>query len=315
MGAVKNRSEARSHLLSTGWIAPEEPVALEALTRVLHAVIANTKPPQPTMTILTSVAYILTEQMENGIIASITDKISLHINETFTTLTTDLHNRLNQQVKAATETTQSQAALTANLLKAQEKLEETTQNILKKSYSQVAAAAATTPTYTQTPTPLVLADQVRLQNREEIKRRQVLIEFDWNLDLQLKKMSETVLSEKAKDAINTVWAASPNPKPELPRVKGVVLLCNRGLLLELNTVAVADWICNEMNWVNVLRNIGSGASIKDSSYQVIVQFIPVRFDPGDDEMHRGFETVNDLLPNSVLKTEWIKPVKDRRENQ
>ena len=171
-------------------MAPGEPVTLETLARVLHTVVANTKLPQPTVTILSSVAYILMDQMETGILANYTDKISLHINETFTALITDLHDRLDQQVKAVTETAQSQATLTANLLKAQEKLEETTQTILKKSYSQAPATAATTPTYTQTPTPPVSADQVRLRNREEIKRRQVLIEFDRSQDLQLENMSD-----------------------------------------------------------------------------------------------------------------------------
>ena len=128
-------------------------------------------------------------------------------------------------------------------------------------------------------------------------------------------MSETVLGEKVKDAINTTWAATPEPKPTLPRVKGVVLLCNGGLLLELDLAEAADWMCDEANHASILRNIGSGASIKNRSYQVIVQFIPVRFDPDDDEMCRDFETTNDLQPNSILKTEWIKPVKDRRENQ
>ena len=315
LGAVKNATEAKNHLLATGWIAPGETAAPETLARVLFAVIAKSKLSQSTATTLSSVAHIMTEQLEDGMLTDITDKISSHIKETISMLTTDLHDRLDQQVKAVTETAQSQATLTANLLKAQEKLEEATQTVMKKSYSQAAAAAVTTPTYTQTPTPPISADQIRLRNREEIKRRQVLIEFDRNLDLQLENMSETVLGEKAKDAINTTWAATPEPKPALPRVKGAVLLRNGGLLLELNTAEAADWTCDEANRASILRNIGSGASIKNRSYQVIVQFIPVRFDPDDDEMRRDFETTNDLQPNSVLKMEWIKPVKDRRENQ
>ena len=111
--------------------------------------------------------------------AHMADKISLHINETLTMLTSDLHNRLDQQVKAVTETAQSQATLTANLLKAQEKMDKSTQNVLKCTYSQVTATATTTtPTYTQTQHQPLSADQIRLRNREEIKKRQVLIEFD-----------------------------------------------------------------------------------------------------------------------------------------
>ena len=128
-------------------------------------------------------------------------------------------------------------------------------------------------------------------------------------------MSEVVLARKAKDAINTVWAASPEPKPSLPKVRAAVLLRSGGLLLELDSAVAAEWMCNDANRASVLANIGSGASIKNRSYQVIVQFIPVQFDPNNDEMHRQFEEANDLQPNSVLKMEWIKPIKDRRESQ
>ena len=316
IGAVKNSDEARGHLLSTGWVAPGESFAAETLARVLFATVANSpRLAQATATVLTSVAYILTEEMEMGIMANVADKISSHIRDTMSTLTTDLHDRLDQQVKAVSKTAQAQATLTESLLKAQEKLDETTQNVLKKTYSQAVAAAATTPTFTQNPTPQISADQIRLRNREEIKQRQVLIEFDQSRDQQLENMSETVLGQKAKDAINTVWAAAPNPKPTLPKIKGVVMLRNGRLLLELDTATSARWLCEEENRAKVLENIGSGASIKNRSYQVIVQFIPVHFDTDDDEMLKQFEEANDLQPRSVLKAEWIKPIKDRREGQ
>ena len=90
---------------------------------------------------------------------------------------------------------------------------------------------------------------------------------------------------------------------------------NGGLLLELNTTEAAEWLCNDANKTDVLNNIGSGATIKNRTYQVIVQFIPVQFEPEDDDGLRQLEVLNDLQPNSILKAEWIKPVKDRKENQ
>ena len=128
-------------------------------------------------------------------------------------------------------------------------------------------------------------------------------------------MSETVLNRKTKDAINTVWAITPKPKLALPRVKVAVLLRNGGLLLELDRAEAAEWLCNDTNRTKILENIGSGASIKNRTYQVIVQFIPVQFELEDDEALRHFEAMNDLQPNSTLRAEWIKPVKDRREGQ
>ena len=94
-----------------------------------------------------------------------------------------------------------------------------------------------------------------------------------------------------------------------------MLLRNGGLLLELDRSEAAGWLCNDANRTKILENIGSGASIKNRTYQVIVQFIPVQFEPQDDVALRQFEVSNDLQPNSTLKAEWIKPVEDWRENQ
>ena len=128
-----------------------------------------------------------------------------------------------------------------------------------RTYSQV---AATTPTHIPTPTPTPLINQICLRNREEIKKQQVLIEFN-NADLQLENMSDTVLGRKAKDAIATAWAIAPEPKPTLPGVKAAVLLRNGGLLLKMDSTEVAEWLCDDANRTSVLNNIGSGASIKN----------------------------------------------------
>ena len=143
----------------------------------------------------------------------------------------------------------------------------------------------------------------------------MLIEFDRSQDLQLENMSDTVLTRKTIDAINTVWAATPTPKPALPTVKAAVLLRNGGLLVELDRAEAADWLCDDANRSKLLDNIGSGASIKNRTYQVIVQFIPVQFNPENEESLRNVEKVNELRPKTILKAEWIKPVKDRREGQ
>ena len=297
-------------------MAPGETIALENMARVLFAAIVDTpKIPQALSTTIASVAYLLTEKMEGGIMENMANHISLHIKDTLDSLTSDLHVRLDQHVQAMSATAQNQSTLTDKLVQAQEKLEETTQKALTttKTYSQV---AATIPTMTaHGPTPPTSLTQLRLQNREEIKKRQVLIDFDRTQELHLEEMNEVVLARKAKDAISTAWAVSPDPKPTIPKIKAATLMRNGGLLLELDKAEAAEWLCKDDNRTNFLNNVGSGASIKDRTYQVIVQFIPIIFKPEDDGALRHFESINGLQPNSILKAEWIKPIKDRREDQ
>ena len=314
-GAVKNAKEARSHLFTKGWIATGEKASLEVLARVLFATVAESKLPPAASTVITSVAYLLTSRLEEGILEEMADKISLHIKDTLDSITSDLHVKLDQHVQAVNETAQSQAVLTDKLLQAQEKLDETTQKTLTgvKSYSQaVAAGAQTGPTLL--PPPMSLS-QVRLRNREEIKKRQVLIEFDNTRDRHLDNLNEVTLARKATDAMRTAWVIAPEPKPDAPKVKAAVFLRGGGLLLELDRAESADWLHAEANRKAFLDNIGTGANIKDRTYQVIIQFVPVTFETEDNASIRLYESVNGLEENSVLKVEWIKPVQDRKPLQ
>ena len=134
-------------------------------------------------------------------------------------------------------------------------------------------------------------------------------------DSHLDSMNSTTLGRKVTDAIKTAWAIAPQPKPDAPSIKATVLLRDGGLLLELDSSGSVDWLHEETNRKAFLDNIGSGANIKDRTYQVIVQFVPIEFNPDDDASIRKYEENNGLEVHSVLKAEWIKPVQDRKPLQ
>lgn len=133
--------------------------------------------------------------------------------------------------------------------------------------------------------------------------------------MNLEAMNETTLSRKTIDALNTVWAATPEPKLPHPKLKTATLMRNGGLLLELDSPEAAEWLKGDDTREGFLTNIGSGANIKNRTYQVIVQFVPIQFNPEDDQHLRDYESFNGLVSDSVLKAEWIKPVNDRKRNQ
>ena len=156
---------------------------------------------------------------------------------------------------------------------------------------------------------------MQMHNREEIKHRQVLIDFEKTDDLSLDIVDERTLMRKATNTINTVWASTPEPKSLRPTLKSATLLHNDGLLLELDSPEAIDWLRKSKTGGHLLANIGSGACIKDRTYQIILQFVPVQFDPKNDEHLWQYEEQNNIAPKTVLKTEWIKPVKDRKKDQ
>ena len=292
--SCKNTESARQYLFGKGWLIAGESVALDTLARTLFALVIRGKLNQTTSTTVSSIAFLITESYENSIKKDLAEKITHQLKGTLDTLATDLCNKIDQQTNSLCAAAQSQTTLTDNLKQTQEKLDEVSQKMATnvKSYSQV--VSSTPPTNSSPLAPPVSLSQIQIHNREEIKKRQVLIDFRSTQDLQLDNMDETVLAHKVNDAVKTTWAAMAKPKPEIPKIKAAVLMCNGSLLLKLDSPKSANWLLDDTNRTRFLDNIGSGACIKDRSYQVIVQFAPVQFQPKDKENIRTFETINGL---------------------
>ena len=142
----------------------------------------------------------------------------------------------------------------------------------------------------------------------------MLINFIRTSDLELDNFDEHTLSRKALKALNTTWITTADPKPTHPKLKTATLLHNGGLL-ELDSSTSANWLKEATPRNSFLSNLGLGAAIKDRSYQVIVQFVPTQFNPEDNNQLRLYEEFNGLEPLSVLKAEWIKPIKDCKPTQ
>lgn len=318
-GAVKNAQDAKAYLFASGWCLPGETVALDTLARTLFSVVVDGKLASKHANAISAVAFLITERLEDKIIQSFTDKLTDLAKSTVDTLAVDLHDRLEQQIQSISETfqvnntlTENLTTLTQNLQQTQERFESTQQSLTNtRSYSQVAASSPTTNHLT----PQVSLAQVQIRNREGIKKKQVLIDFTQTADLDLDFMDQTTLARKVNDAINVAWAATPDPDLTRPKIKDVTLMRNGGLLLEFDSEQSANWLKREDISKRVLDNIGSGARIKNRSYQVIVQFVPVTFDPVDDTQLRAVETANGLDPKTILKAEWIKKPEDRKLGQ
>ena len=157
--------------------------------------------------------------------------------------------------------------------------------------------------------------QIQIRNREEIKKRQALIDFERTNTLSLENLDERTLARKATDSIATVWASAHEPKPNRPVLKTTILMRNGGLLLKLDSSDALDWLHKDEIRERFLANIGSGANIKDRTYQTILSFVPIQFEPENEGHLRNFEDLNGIETNTVLKAEWIKLVKDRKEDQ
>ena len=232
-GAVKNAQEAKAHLFSIGWCLPGEVVALDTLARTLFSVVVDGKLPSKHANVISAVAFLLTERLEEKIIQGFTDKIADLAKTTVEALTVDLHDRFEQQIQSISETFQAHTALTENLTtltenlqQSQARLENTTQQVAAnaRTYSQVTASSPNANNAHSA--PQVSLTQVQLRNREEIKKKQVLIDFDKTADLDLDYMDQDTLARKVNDAVNTAWAITPEPRPSRPKIRASTLMRN-----------------------------------------------------------------------------------------
>ena len=315
--AIKSASDAKAHLYKKGWAFPGEEITLEILARTLFAVIADNKITSALANPILSIAYLITEKLEENTTLNITTTITKHILDAFIPITTDIQTRLEDHLQAVNNSNKIQTELADKLSSAQEKLNETTEkvNSSMRTYSQVAAAQTPPNDPTQTPPPNSSYSQIRIRNREEIRQRQVLINFIRTPDLELETYDELTLSRKSLDSLNTTWASFTDLKPPHPKLKSAILLRTGNLLIELDSAEAADWLRKDAPHDTFLANLGSGTNIKDRTYQVITHFVLVQFNPEDEEHLHQFEVLNGLEPNSMLKAKWIKPIKDRKPHQ
>ena len=128
-------------------------------------------------------------------------------------------------------------------------------------------------------------------------------------------MDEETLSRKATDSLRTTWVVASIPKPANIKLQSTTLLQNGGLLLELDSIKTAQWLKSDGNIGRFLEGIGSGTSAKNRTYQVIISFVPVSFDPTDDGQVRRYEEDNNIPRHSILKAEWIKQANERGKGQ
>jgi hypothetical protein len=318
--AVKNAEEARTYLYTKCWLTPADQITLETLARTLFGIVLD--PPaklnKEAANPILAVAYLITEKLEDNIRLNVADTITKHLLDALLPITNNIQEKFNTHLQAITDSNKSYLELNEKLQQTQERLEDSAQKATTpiRTYSQAAATPPTQPPPPFPPaTPNVAYSQLQVKNREEIKKRQVLIDFDNDENPSLEVLNEETLTRKAKDALNATWVAATDPKPERPVLRTITLLKNGGLLLELDSTDSADWLRTPRVRESFLVGLGSGANIKDRTYQVIVQFVPIQFDPEDQEHLRQYELYNGIEANSVLKAEWIKPIKARTSIQ
>jgi hypothetical protein len=92
---------------------------------------------------------------------------------------------------------------------------------------------------------------------------------------------------------------------------GAQKLRNRGVLLQLNSVAAADWLHQSEVMKSFLSHLGGTSVLKTRLLNTVVEYIPVSFDPTAFGALEAVEDASGLPRASILSAKFIKPVQLR----
>ncbi|KAG1858835.1 hypothetical protein F4604DRAFT_1503723, partial [Suillus subluteus] len=92
-------------------------------------------------------------------------------------------------------------------------------------------------------------------------------------------------------------------------------LIHSGILYELNNSASATWLNTPGNRSTFLEQFGAEVIIKDRTYNLIIENVPISFNPTSPVATSDIERKGGLQPKSVIKARYIKPIERRSPNQ
>jgi hypothetical protein len=150
----------------------------------------------------------------------------------------------------------------------------------------------------------------RIEAQVELRERQLLINIQEGGTLA--SMGHLLIVEKANEGLEAL------SQPD--RYKGAFttathLRNGRGVLLEANCAEVLAWIRMEGRREFFSDFMEKESTIKDRTYPVVINFVPITFRPHLDVDLRETEEVNGFKNGELITARWFKPEHRRAEGQ
>ena len=156
------------------------------------------------------------------------------------------------------------------------------------------------------------AAQIRVADRESIRARQVLVDGFPVENNREGGSSEELLLSKANEAI-LFMRGTQESIPEELRFTAAKVLRNKGVILELPTPEMVDWLYGHAAAFEEV--LGTEASIRPRPFKVVAEFVPVGFNPQVEAHWRQVEESTGVPKGAIVDARWIKPIEKRHKQQ
>lgn len=156
------------------------------------------------------------------------------------------------------------------------------------------------------------AEREDIDHRNKNRSRQLIIDNtqrgeSWG------GLTERELIEKAKIAKDLMGIQGIDS----PKVEFITAckLINGGILYELSTVDAAKWFAKEEVRAAFLDKFSAGAIIKERTFPVIAEFVPVTLEDQVMDKLREIESGNGLHRGELASAKWARPPQARHKSQ
>ncbi|KAG0693418.1 hypothetical protein DFH29DRAFT_1007309 [Suillus ampliporus] len=147
--------------------------------------------------------------------------------------------------------------------------------------------------------------------RNAIKARQILIDIPSDSPLAPGKVSHAQLVEKIKEALKMI---TKDDTPDL-EIRAISQFRNGGTVIEMLTPQAAAHLRTKTVKEEFINVLDLKATLKERSYLVIIQFVPLTFNPSDAEQIQDLEQENGWEQESITSARWVKPPAKRTTTQ
>ena len=129
----------------------------------------------------------------------------------------------------------------------------------------------------------------------------------------LEELSKKELVEKARVALELLKLVEDIDV--LIQFIGARKLHNRRVIYKMGTAETAHWLKSNANISKFLQVFSATSVIKQHSYLVIAEYIPLSFNPTNQLHLTDIENENRLEPEGILSACWIKPTYRHKQGQ
>ncbi|KAG1801120.1 uncharacterized protein BJ212DRAFT_1286864, partial [Suillus subaureus] len=90
---------------------------------------------------------------------------------------------------------------------------------------------------------------------------------------------------------------------------------NGGTIIEMTTAEAADYLKKNDVKEELIKNLDLKVVFKDRAYLVVIQFVPLTFNPNSENEICKLEQENDWEEGAISMACWIKPPNKRADQQ